>query len=181
MSCSLAFASGKDLHRHELSIHSDTRPYVCPIVTCPRHKKGWPREDNRNRHFKTMLANENSQVVTGSSLTEIDSCGNALAKKRKRENDHRRVRPEQEVTGNSSTPSSLESEVLELRAERAKWTMAEAELTKYKERYRELEERYVKMERRYEEREQRYEEREKRYEERECRYQESEKKNSSGK
>ena len=128
-----------------------------------------------------MHANESSQGVTGSSFAEVDSCGNALGRKRKRESEHRRVQPEQEVKGNSSTPSNLESEILELRAERAKWTMAEAELTKYKERYRELEERYMRMERRYEERERRYEEREKGYEERERRYQESEKRNSPGK
>ncbi|PVH72580.1 hypothetical protein DL98DRAFT_539072 [Cadophora sp. DSE1049] len=51
----LAFGDKAGLHRHEEEKHGkhDARRYLCPVQSCPRSRKGFPRKRNRDAHVST--------------------------------------------------------------------------------------------------------------------------------
>lgn len=48
-SCGRTFPTPYLLSSHTLT-HSSTRPYVCPIIGCPRNKTGFKRKNEMTRH-----------------------------------------------------------------------------------------------------------------------------------
>jgi hypothetical protein len=50
-----AFGDKASLHRHETEKHGkhSAKRYLCPVESCPRARKGFPRKSNRNLHVTT--------------------------------------------------------------------------------------------------------------------------------
>ncbi|RYO93165.1 hypothetical protein DL766_005700 [Monosporascus sp. MC13-8B] len=81
--CRRRFGSKKEVQRHESSIHSDEKPFICTWPQCKRSRQGWAREDNYQRHVRTVHHGEYGPAALLSSGVGVRS--NLASRKRQRE------------------------------------------------------------------------------------------------
>lgn len=65
-----AFGDKASLHRHETEKHGkhSAKRYLCPVESCPRARKGFPRKSNRNLHVTTR--HNDFSFATPGGITE---------------------------------------------------------------------------------------------------------------
>ena len=54
------FSNLGDLRRHRREVHSSPS-FICPVVTCNRHRRGFGRRDNLTQHLKRTHAEDPSE------------------------------------------------------------------------------------------------------------------------
>lgn len=67
---SLTFSRTWELHRHEREIHQKKHLFYCSVVSCRRHRNGFPRKQNRDRHFRTRHMDTTTEA--SASPLEVD-------------------------------------------------------------------------------------------------------------
>ncbi|KAE9367169.1 hypothetical protein N431DRAFT_418305 [Stipitochalara longipes BDJ] len=65
----IAFGDKASLRRHETEKHAkhDAKRYLCPVESCPRASKGFPRKRNRDAH---MTTHHTSSAIMGNSIDQ---------------------------------------------------------------------------------------------------------------
>lgn len=61
--CGLQLASFANVQRHQKTVHSDVRPFFCPVEGCKWATLGYARKDALQFHMKTRHANEKIDYV----------------------------------------------------------------------------------------------------------------------
>jgi len=64
------FGNAGDLRRHHREIHTSPA-FICPVVTCKRHRKGFGRKDNLTQHIKRT--HSDNALAFGSSVLNSEN------------------------------------------------------------------------------------------------------------
>jgi hypothetical protein len=72
----ISFGDKASLHRHETEKHGKhhAKRYLCPVESCPRATKGFPRKSNRNLHVTTRH-HDFSFTTTGGTTEDGSASG----------------------------------------------------------------------------------------------------------
>jgi uncharacterized Zn-finger protein len=80
------FSNLGDLRRHRREVHSSPS-FICPVVTCNRHRRGFGRRDNLTQHLKrthvvdsagaALVSNSIGDGKEGIATTPNDECSMA--------------------------------------------------------------------------------------------------------
>ncbi|PMD28955.1 hypothetical protein L207DRAFT_642762 [Hyaloscypha variabilis F] len=69
----ITFGDKASLRRHETEKHAkhDAKRYLCPVESCPRASKGFPRKRNRDAHLTTHHMSSVSVVGNGAAAESV--------------------------------------------------------------------------------------------------------------